>query len=532
MTLRRSLLIAALPLALLSACGKGASGHFEDARKAFAAEDFATARSELIAALEKEPADPAMRELQVRTLLRLGDGEGALTALARLKRNHPPAPVIIARYEAEAALLVGAADDAINLLGDDNSPDAWRIRAAARLANGDAAGAREAFAKGLAAGEEPTLLAAYARHAMQADDRALATQLWQRLRAVRPDGLDTLLIGGMLASAAGDRAGAMAAYKDAARRYPHRYEPLFAQAEQLELQDKLPAAGKLAEQAAALAPNAKDVEELQLRLLKVSGQWEKLRALLQAQEGSLDPTSARGLAYAEALLNLGHPEQARITFQRALLLVPGNRYARLMLGQAQMAAGDAAGAWATLRPLTDGLLVQPFEIEVAEQAARKAGAPEADSLRQSRPAGHGGGFAWRLGGCGNPLSQPADRRGRCRNPEAAGLRAGQTWAQRRGDRVCRQGAGRRSFRSRAPAPGRPAQVAGQNRCRLCAQAVGGGCRRCAWQPRIRSRCQNGRSRRRLIGDGPGVRPGGPDRSWISCGSCDGGQGPDRQDPGP
>ena len=105
MTLRRSLLIAALPLALLSACGKGASGHFEDARKAFAAEDFATARSELIAALEKEPADPAMRELQVRTLLRLGDGEGALTALARLKRNHPPAPVIIARYEAEAALL-------------------------------------------------------------------------------------------------------------------------------------------------------------------------------------------------------------------------------------------------------------------------------------------------------------------------------------------------------------------------------------------------------------------------------------------
>lgn len=384
MTLRRSVLLAALPLALLAGCGKSADAHYADAGKAFAAEDYRAARAELLEALRAAPDDPRLIELQLRTLLRLRDGEGALNLLGRLKRHAPKDPAALARYEAEAALLVGAPDDALALLRQDGSADAARIRAAAHLDKGEGEEAGAAFRQGLEAGADPLLIADYARHALATGDIALAQDLSRRLAAVRPGGLDTLMIAGRLAADAGDRTRAMRLFQSAAKAHPARYEPLLAQAEQHELLDQLPQAARLAEQAEALAPDAVAVQDLQLRLLKVTGQWRKLRETLQGEAGNLQPGSARGLAYAEAQLNLGQPEQARVTFARALLLAPGNRYVRMMLGQAQTDTGDAAGAWATLRPLTEGLAVQPFELEAAEAAARKAGAPEAASIRARR----------------------------------------------------------------------------------------------------------------------------------------------------
>jgi Flp pilus assembly protein TadD len=53
------------------------------------------------------------------------------------------------------------------------------------------------------------------------------------------------------------------------------------------------------------------------------------------------------------LLRLGRAEQARAIYAKALLLSPQNPFARLMLAEAQLATGDAATAYATVKPLAD-----------------------------------------------------------------------------------------------------------------------------------------------------------------------------------
>ncbi|MFD2136214.1 tetratricopeptide repeat protein [Novosphingobium resinovorum] len=87
------------------------------------------------------------------------------------------------------------------------------------------------------------------------------------------------------------------------------------------------------------------------------------------------------MRYGEALLQLGHAEQARVIFRRAVLALPGNPYARLMLGESQLATGDGQGAWATLQPLAASTLAGPQVLEAAEQAARAVDAPEAAALQ-------------------------------------------------------------------------------------------------------------------------------------------------------
>jgi tetratricopeptide (TPR) repeat protein len=113
-----------------------------------------------------------------------------------------------------------------------------------------------------------------------------------------------------------------------------------------------------------------------LQLLSQLGDWDSVRGMLQREAAHLDPRSSEGMTYGEALLRLDHPEQARVMFQRAVLLDPGNRYARMMLGEAQLASGDAAAAFDTLEPLTRGLLVLPRELALAAKAADAAGYSE------------------------------------------------------------------------------------------------------------------------------------------------------------
>jgi tetratricopeptide (TPR) repeat protein len=103
-------------------------------------------------------------------------------------------------------------------------------------------------------------------------------------------------------------------------------------------------------------------------------------AIAGPHEVDLDPRTPNGLTYAEALLRLGHPEQARVMFARALLLSPQNPYSRMMLAEAQLATGDPATALRTVRPLSDSRLAGPRELDLALRAARAAGDPAADTL--------------------------------------------------------------------------------------------------------------------------------------------------------
>ena len=377
--MKRTTLLAAL--LLVSACSRAdPAAQFGAARQAFAAEDYAAARAQVLGALDADGNNREMLLLLARTQLRLADGDGAQATLTRLEEGGFTSAELV-RMKAEAAILRDQPQAALTLLGRDNSSDAWRLRAAARTALEDTPGALEALKRGLAAdGRDYALVHDYAQFLIAAQDYPAAQKAADTLRALGPRRLDTLMTEGLLAERTGRLAAAKRSYGAAAQAFPARVEPLTALAGLADMEGKLDEAQAIVARAAKIAPGHPEVVDLTVLLASENGDWETVRKTLVGQETTLDPRSANGLSYAEALLRLGHPEQARAMFAKALLLSPQNPYSRFMLAEAQLAVGDAATALRTIRPLSDSVLAGQRELDLAIRAAKAANDPSAGAL--------------------------------------------------------------------------------------------------------------------------------------------------------
>ncbi|HMO68537.1 MAG TPA: hypothetical protein PKE25_07715 [Novosphingobium sp.] len=377
--MKRTLRLA-LPLSLallLAGCGEDPADLVARADRSLAVHDYNAARIDLTAALREQPRDDAVLLRLARVQVLLGDGEGALATLGRIGTGDEAQR---ARLAAEAEVLRGQSDAALDLLGNDQTPDAWRLRAMARLARSEPDAAIAAFERGLAAGEDARLIAAYAGYAIETGDAARAAGLIERLQRLAPRDFRTLSLKASHTQLRGDMAGARGAWQAVADAFPHRPEPLFALAELLEGEGKPGQALAMLDKAAAIAPRDPRVLALRVQVLSVKGDWVKVRNLLQDREGQLDPRSAEGMAYAEALLRLDRPEQARAMVQPPVLLSPENRCPPALPAQAQLAAGPAAGPRGTPAPMMDSALASPQEIAMAAEAARRLGDPQAGEL--------------------------------------------------------------------------------------------------------------------------------------------------------
>jgi tetratricopeptide (TPR) repeat protein len=376
--MRKHLLILSA-VALLSACGEDADQKIARARQEIAEMRLGAAKVDLSAALAEKGDDPALLRMLAAVQLRMGDGDGAEATAARMERAGMKGPEL-ALVRAEAAVLRGRPEDALALVAQDKSPAAWRVRAAAKLALKNQEGALAALREGAAAGNDPLLLRDYAKFLIEANDLDGAAQQVAVLERIAPDGFDGPMLKADIAARRGRMAEAHGVLVKLAERYPAVPEPWIARADVYDMEGKLDDAIKMTEKAAELAPADPRVVALQVQFASMKGDWEKVRSTLASQETTLDPLSANGLTYAEAMLRLNHPEQARAMFQRALTRSPNNPYARLMLAQSQMATGDAAAAYATVKPLSDSLLAGPQELELAEMAAKALESPDAPQL--------------------------------------------------------------------------------------------------------------------------------------------------------
>ena len=371
-----------LPLALvLASCGDDPAARIARARAEIAAMELNAARIDLSAALEEKGDDAELLRLLAGVQLRLGDGDGAQTTLVRLEKIAGRS-VELVRLQAEASLLRGLAKQALKLLGNDDSPVAWRIRAGACAALDDVDGQMEALRRGEAAGDDPLLLRDYAGVLLESSALGEAGRILAKLARLQPDGFDTLMLTADLAVRQQRYADAHRVLEKAAQLFPSLPDPLIARAQTYDAQDQLEKASAMAEAAARLAPDDHRTIELKVRLAAMKGEWETVRSTLAARENTLEPLSPNGLFYAEALLYLGHPEQARARLQRAVTRSPKSHYPRLMLAAAQMTTNDPAAAYATVKPLADSLLAGMHELELAEAAARQVGLEaEADVLK-------------------------------------------------------------------------------------------------------------------------------------------------------
>lgn len=383
-TMRRSFL---LPLVLapafltLAACGSGnPAEHAAKAKGAFAVDDYATARVEALAALEGDGRNVDLLALLIRSQLLMGDGDGAQATLQRLV-DAGQGGAEMTRWKAEAALLRGQPNQAIDWLGSDDSASAWRIRAASHYALKNYPAAAEAYRRGMAGKPDALLARDYARMLIEAQDYAGAARALEVMQRVSPDRLDTRLVAGDLALRQGRRDDAARIFAEAAKAHPRRIEPLLARAAVADIAGKVDEAAGYVERAAAIAPGDSRVIEMTVQIAAEKGEWETVRKTLAPMEADLDPRSPNGLKYAEAMLALGKPEQARAIFSKALLLSPQNPYARIMLAEAQLATGDGAGALRTMRPLSDSVMAGERELDLALRAAKAAHDPVAADLQ-------------------------------------------------------------------------------------------------------------------------------------------------------
>ncbi|GEO00602.1 hypothetical protein NSE01_24340 [Novosphingobium sediminis] len=377
--MKRSALLAAL--LLLAACSRtDPAAQYASAQKAFAAEDYAAARAQVLGALDGDGGNRDMMLLLARTQLKLGDGDGAQATLTRLEEGGL-ASAELSRMKAEAAILRGQPQAALTLLGRDNTADAWRLRAAAQNANGNSPAALDALRRGLAVDPRNyALVHDHARFLIAAQDYPAAGKAVETLRQLGPGRLDTLMMAGSLAAKLGQLAAAKQNFSAAADAFPARVEPLTALASLADMEGQIDAALQIVARAAKIAPNHPEVIDLTVLLASEKGDWETVRKTLVGQEATLDPRSANGMSYAEALLRLGHPEQARAMFAQALLLSPQNPYSRLMLAEAQLAVGDARTALRTVQPLSDSVLAGERALDLAVRAAKAANDPSAGAL--------------------------------------------------------------------------------------------------------------------------------------------------------
>lgn len=374
----RTGLVLALVLSL-TACGDTPAENLARARAAFERSDYRAARVAVVAALREEPQDVEMLTLLAHAQLRLADAEGAEQTLVRMAGRI--APDAHARLTGDLRLLQGRAQDALaGLNPEDGSPTAWRIRAAAFLALGQTSDAQDAYARGMVAGPDVQLAAAYAGYLLESGEVEGAARVHLSLQNFAPDALETLMLRGELALARGQSQAAIAAFRRAVQLYPQRHEPMLALARDLP-ENSSDEAMELLEKAEALTGGSAEIFEAQIALLAARGEWSEVRAALQGQESGLDPTSALALTYGEALLHLGQPEQARTLFTRARLLRPRDPYTGFMLGRAQLATGDAEDAWMTLSPLARSALAPAEVIEAAAEAAHGIGHPDEAALR-------------------------------------------------------------------------------------------------------------------------------------------------------
>lgn len=360
-------------LLALGACGKDPKASAEHARAEFAAHQYMAAQADLAVALAAFPEDAGLLELHARNALMLGDGVAAGASLDKLPAARRPAD--FAELVAEAAVLRGQADAALAALGPDTSANAQRLRGLALLARDDRAGADAAFATGLRAHPaDARLLAAAAKLRLMTGDAVEARALADRALAADGGALDAMIADGLVSTAEGDLARALASYDKAAKAYPGNLAALTGKAGVLGDMGRTDAMDAVI---ASLPDSDPDgtVAYLKARSAAARGAWEKVRETLQANEAKLDKRDDAAVLYAQALTALGQPEQARARLAPILSRHPENLLVRREMAKAQMAGHDPAGAVETLKALARSKDASADDLRLLARAARDAGDP-------------------------------------------------------------------------------------------------------------------------------------------------------------
>ncbi len=284
--------------------------------------------------------------LLTKGLVEANDWMAAVEA-ARMHVTCHPSSVVAHKNLARILFEAGDAEAAnehaaISLALDPDSPNAHKLQAEIQDGIGDHAGSFGHWRQ--VATLESTHLAAYA---IEADEFELARGIVDEMSSSSSKSV----LEGKIRESGGDRAGAIAKYREAIRMSPDDIQAYKALAvAQMESGEHAEASTTLTE---AIQANPKEAAVRRLLSSHMRAQGKSSEALeVAAAAWELDQKNVpAGLEYADLLSELGHVDRALEILRQAALRQPLSWEVGLALGKAYERRGDLTQADRAIRPL-------------------------------------------------------------------------------------------------------------------------------------------------------------------------------------
>ena len=383
------LLLAPAVLALASCGLLGEEKSVDAAESALAENDFASARVHLAKALGETPDDHAARLKYAETLLNLGDGVGAQSALEQL----PPATVEQGRplaLLAHSKLLQGESEQALDLAmrSDSSNPLALWVRVGAMLSEGME---KEAFAQiESAIAEHPS----HARLLALAGEMELTKRQVEKAkvlssRALQADSasLEANTLAGKIALLKSDYALAENHFAAAVKANPSTPGPYLSLAAVQADLGKLDVAEATIGKASEIAPDHPMANFLTAKLAFVGGDLNQAHQILQDSEAILRNVPAAQLLQGEIAHLRGSHEQA-IAFLRPFMRDnPLHVQGATVMAQALLAVGDSDKAWAVIERPASRASANASLLAMASRLAQQTGREDVFAARLKKEAG-------------------------------------------------------------------------------------------------------------------------------------------------
>ncbi len=365
-----SIALAGLMAVSLGACSLIAPDPMDDAREAYAAQDYHAAREDVMRALEINGSDSAALELLARIQLAMGLGADVPATLDRLE-SAGALPADAKLLEAEALLQTGEHELAVGVLRGEDSAESWRLRALAANMAGNRAAAEAAFLSGRdAEGDKRKLFVAEANHHLSRGNADAARFAVGQAQQLSPDSIETLFVSARLAQLDGQPNLAARAYLAILELSPTDRPALLGAIAELDKLGRIDLIPELIQRGRTAYPQDIEFVYLTASLQAYEGNWQAARDLLQEHESAAaGHDNARGL-YGEALLELGQLELARAQLAPLNRKYPENAayarvFARILIG-----LGENAQARSVMRPIASRADAEPIDRELAQLAAR------------------------------------------------------------------------------------------------------------------------------------------------------------------
>ena len=376
----RQTLLLGFGIAALAACSSGSEHPVEDASVAMANQDYSSARIHLMTALKENSKDPEANYLFAKTLIELGDGEGAEAALRKLDGleayQEKRAPLL-----GKAFLLKGQNDKALELAmapSDEYAAELFAIKAMAHFALGQTEEAEASLANGLTkAPENAELLWIAGNRNLDVGDLDAATRNVDAALKHRPKSMEALLLAGRISLAKADGETALSYFSKVRKLRPDNIIAEYMRGMVLKDFGQREEARHCFETVVSNSPMHPWATYFLALMDYEDGNTHG--AYNRIQNTKADLSEVPGILRLSGFLELqrGNNEQAIEKLNRYLAAHPIDSETASALSRAYAGAGNYAQAYRVIAPLADSSIAPADMLKLASTLAGQAKYPSA-----------------------------------------------------------------------------------------------------------------------------------------------------------